>query len=438
MDFKQKERQSFSFKTTEDKKESFASEFRQDVGELNVERSKTLNINDTAELFRKEFDTISEYKAKNADESLQVLPKESPAEPKYIGMEKCFAEKQEGDSDRMLKIRTALKTYHDYMDEHKGTNGLFETWSYLNNIVKACKSYRFLRFSIFKRGEAKKRLEEVIALQEKVTVMAEDAHTEMWQAGISDDNTMQGFNKGDQKEGDLYVFNNRERNARRAHDQKLRDGTSNFQKVLAGGAAILGFLIYNPIRLVGAAVTLPVWAINEGIRAVERKVTGGWAHRPIKMGWKWSPNGLAMSALEKLYNLNDHYLNLGERDLNAGDTYYPSLDSFKNLYGVKINKKASTIEYKHNEKTVKYRVTFNQKAQKNVWYEINEKDGTERRLGSDDSVMINESVKITKNKVALSNKKKDIEKRMQEEMSEFFKFEDGKWGMNYDDDDDDD
>ena len=179
------------------------------MGEVNIGRSKTaVSLDKTSEMFRNSFSSVLDFKSENADEQPKVLKQEAPQEIQYIGLEKCFAEKQEGDSDRMLAVRNALKEYHEHLEGRDGPD-TYNKWRLLTNIVKACKSYRFLRFSIFKRGEAKKRLQQVIALQEKAAAMAEDEHEEMRMMGVSDKNTIMGFYKGDQKDGKGYVWTNR-------------------------------------------------------------------------------------------------------------------------------------------------------------------------------------------------------------------------------------
>lgn len=428
MDFAQKQRQSFSFKTSEEFDQKFAKDvFQQNVGEINIGRSKTaVSLDETSEMFRNSFSSVLDFKSKNADEQPKVLKQEAPQEIQYIGMEKCFAEKQEGDSDRMLAVRNALKEYHEHLE---GSPDTYNKWRLLTNIVKACKSYRFLRFSIFKRGEAKKRLQQVIALQEKAAAMAEDEHEEMKMMGITDDDTIEGFYKGDQKDEKGYVWTNRAKAANEAWTAKLVNNTTVGQKAASIVIGGLAFLLYNPIRLAGAAVMAPFWAINEGIRAVERKVTGGWAHRPIKMGWRWKPNQLYLDILTNFYNSNTRYVEIGET--NVKEYYLESLDRFKNMRGAKIDKKKSTVEFTQGDTKVKYRVTFDPKQQINHWYRIDEKTKTETEIPQDEAIIINEYTKITKNKVKKSLFKKDVLKRMEADMAMAH-------GLSDDNDDDDD
>ena len=428
MDFAQKQRQSFSFKTSEEFDQKFAKDvFQQNVGEINIGRSKTaVSLDETSEMFRNSFSSVLDFKSKNADEQPKVLKQEAPQEIQYIGMEKCFAEKQEGDSDRMLAVRNALKEYHEHLE---GSPDTYNKWRLLTNIVKACKSYRFLRFSIFKRGEAKKRLQQVIALQEKAAAMAEDEHEEMKMMGITDDDTIEGFYKGDQKDEKGYVWTNRAKAANEAWTAKLVNNTTVGQKAASIVIGGLAFLLYNPIRLAGAAVMAPFWAINEGIRAVERKVTGGWAHRPIKMGWRWKPNQLYLDILTNFYNSNTRYVEIGET--NVKEYYLESLDRFKNMRGAKIDKKKSTVEFTQGDTKVKYRVTFDPKQQINHWYRIDEKTKTETEIPQDEAIIINEYAKITKNKVKKSLFKKDVLKRMEADMAMAH-------GLSDDNDDDDD
>ena len=428
MDFAQKQRQSFSFKTSEVFDQKFAQDvFQQNVGEVNIGRSKTaVSLDETSEMFRNSFSSVLDFKSENADEQPKVLKQEAPQEIQYIGLEKCFAEKQEGDSDRMLAVRNALKEYHEHLE---GSPDTYNKWRLLTNIVKACKSYRFLRFSIFKRGEAKKRLQQVIALQEKAAAMAEDEHEEMKMMGITDDDTIEEFYKGDQKDEKGYVWTNRVKAANEAWAAKVVNNTTSGQKAASIVIGGLAFLLYNPIRLAGAAVMAPFWAINEGIRAVERKVTGGWAHRPIKMGWRWTPNQLYLDILTNFYNSNTRYVEIGET--NVKEYYWESLDRFKNMRGAKIDKKKSTVEFTQGDTKVKYRVTFDPKQQINHWYRIDEKTKTETEIPQDEAIIINEYTKITKDKVKKSLFKKDVLKRMEADMAMAH-------GLSDDNDDDDD
>ena len=430
MDFAQKQRQSFSFKTSEEFDQKFARDvFQQNVGEVNIGRSKTaVSLDKTSEMFRNSFSSVLDFKSENADEQPKVLKQEAPQEIQYIGLEKCFAEKQEGDSDRMLAVRNALKEYHEHLENPNGPD-TYNKWRLLTNIVKACKSYRFLRFSIFKRGEAKKRLQQVIALQEKAAAMAEDEHEEMKMMGVTDKNTIVGFYKGDQKDEKGYVWTNRVKAANEAWRAKVLNNTTSGQKAASIVIGGLAFLLYNPIRLAGAAVMAPFWAINEGIRAVERKVTGGWAHRPIKMGWKWKPNQLYSDILTNFYNRNTRYVEIGET--NVKEYYWESLDRFKNMRGAKIDKKKSTVEFTQGDTKVKYRVTFDPKQQINHWYRIDEKTKTETEIPQDEAIIISEYTKITKNKVKKSLFKKDVIKRMEADMAMAH-------GLSDDNDDDDD
>ena len=430
MDFAQKQRQSFSFKTSEEFDQKFAQDvFQQNVGEVNIGRSKTaVSLDKTSEMFRNSFSSVLNYKSENADEQPKVLKQEAPQEIQYIGLEKCFAEKQEGDSDRMLAVRNALKEYHEHLENPNGPD-TYNKWRLLTNIVKTCKSYRFLRFSIFKRGEAKKRLQQVIALQEKAAAMAEDEHEEMKMMGITDKNTIMGFYKGDQKDEKGYVWTNRVKAANEAWRAKVLNNTTSGQKAASIVIGGLAFLLYNPIRLAGAAVMAPFWAINEGIRAVERKVTGGWAHRPIKMGWRWKPSQLYLDILTNFYNSNTRYVEIGET--NVKEYYWESLDRFKNMRGAKIDKKKSTVEFTQGDTKVKYRVTFDPKQQINHWYRIDEKTKTETEIPQDEAIIISEYTKITKNKVKKSLFKKDVIKRMEADMAMAH-------GLSDDNDDDDD
>ncbi len=74
--------------------------------------------------------------------------------PRFVGIEKKFAAVQADDSDRMIRIRNALSSYHDAINDAARRAAL-------NDIVDACNKYCFLRFSLFRGARGKQRLQEV-------------------------------------------------------------------------------------------------------------------------------------------------------------------------------------------------------------------------------------------------------------------------------------
>ena len=404
MDFqqanKQQQKQSFVHDSLFKTQEELQNDFILKPGEESINRTYSeSSLNETAEMLINENATEFKLESKVKEEEPQEQKKEAPAEPQYIGLERCFTAKQDDDSDRMLALRDAIQRYHDAKDEGKNKNK-FNELKALKNIVKACKKYRFMRFSFFRREKGKARLNQVAALQEKVTAMVEemqehvDAHNED------------------------YIHNDKEFERGVMIANKLHTGTNLAQKIASGFIAGVSFLVYNPIRLAGAAVMAPFWAINEGVRAVERKVTGGWAHRPIKMGWRWTPRNLYFDSLRMFYHINTQYTSVGTTVLNADYLKTPKdLEKFKKIPGVKVDTKKGTVEIEENGEKTKYRVSFDEKYGTgiNAWYRIiKEKDPktgkmktTEVRVAENETISVEEFVKIGKKKVS---KNYDLEK----------------------------
>ncbi|MBO6214634.1 MAG: hypothetical protein J6N76_03750, partial [Lachnospiraceae bacterium] len=69
------------------------------------------------------------------------------------------------DSPKMLKIRAAVSKY---LDLKEGDRSARATRSALDDVIKACDSYKFGKFEFFKKGAALERLKEVNALREQV------------------------------------------------------------------------------------------------------------------------------------------------------------------------------------------------------------------------------------------------------------------------------
>ena len=83
-----------------------------------------------------------------------------PAAPQYIGMDRKFAGVMEGDSERMKAVRNALAKYYELPGNEIG-NRLMA----IEDVINACKSYSFMRFSLFRSKKGKDRLREVKALK---------------------------------------------------------------------------------------------------------------------------------------------------------------------------------------------------------------------------------------------------------------------------------
>ena len=400
MDFQQKQQQKskelYSNKTQEQLQENFLLA----PGYESINRTMSedeLDLNKTAEDMIQENKSEVVTKSTVKEEQPQVLSKQAPEENRYIGLEKCFAYKQEGDSDRMLALREAIKAYHDASDEKKGK---YAEMKALKNIIKACKKYRFMRFSLFKRGKALERLNQVIALQEKVSGMADNLQVSL-----------------DQHKDD-YIYNDSEENYSYERAMKLKNNTNLAQKIASVVIGGIAFLVYNPIRLAGAALMAPIWAINEGIRSAEKKKTGSTERRSIRMGWKWKPSHMYFESLRVFYNMSDHYTSAGRTALNRDELKSPKdLEKFKKISGVKVDTKKGTVEIEENGEKTKYRVSFDEKYGTgiNAWYRIiKEKDPktgkmktTEVRVAENETISVEEFVKIGKKKVS---KNYDLEK----------------------------
>ena len=394
MDFQQKQQQKskelYSNKTQEQLQENFLLA----PGYESINRTMSedeLDLNKTAEDMIQENKSEVVTKSTVKEEQPQVLSKQAPEENRFIGLEKCFAYKQEGDSDRMLALREAIKAYHDASDEKKGKHAEMKA---LKNIIKACKKYRFMRFSLFKRGKALERLNQVIALQEKVSGMADNLQVSL-----------------DQHKDD-YIYNDSDETYKYESAMKLKNSTNLAQKIASGVIGGIAFLVYNPIRLAGAALMAPVWAINEGVRAAEKKITGSTERRSIRMGWKWKPSSMYFKSLKVFYNMSDHYTSVGRTVLNRDILESPKdLEKFRKIPGVKVDTKKGTVEIEENGEKTKYRVSFEKNDEegtgKNAWYRIiKQKDPktgkmktVEEKVSENETISVEEFAKIEKKTV---------------------------------------
>lgn len=139
---------------------------KQKTEELSLEQSKSVSeekslslqesmqIKDVAQADQ---DMISSgFKVKSMADNVDELEGTVPAGPKHIGMARKFTVAREGDSDKMLAIRGALK---DYYDSEKTEADVVK----LQKVIDACNSYT--RFKFLKWGRGKERLDEVKALR---------------------------------------------------------------------------------------------------------------------------------------------------------------------------------------------------------------------------------------------------------------------------------
>ncbi len=101
------------------------------------------------------------FRESTMKDEIDELGGPSPEEPQFIGLEKKYAVKKENDSPKMQAVRDAIAAYHDPESYRMTENQA------LDHLIKACDRYCSGRFRIFKRGDARKRLEEVMALREE-------------------------------------------------------------------------------------------------------------------------------------------------------------------------------------------------------------------------------------------------------------------------------
>ncbi len=93
------------------------------------------------------------------------LPEEILPEPEYIGIDEKFAQIKSDDGERMIKVRTALKHYHEALSNNS------DVTEPLNAIIKACDNYTYMRFSLFRGSRGKKRLKEVKELRDQARTL---------------------------------------------------------------------------------------------------------------------------------------------------------------------------------------------------------------------------------------------------------------------------
>ncbi|MBR4515704.1 MAG: hypothetical protein IKO61_12565 [Lachnospiraceae bacterium] len=214
----------------------------------------------------------------------------------YVGLDKKYAVQQKDDSARMARIRDRLIEYHDILkkeNEYKGNAAReFEfkalVQEALCNINNACdqylsKRYRKVPGEFIKMlalplvGEAKfikfcTRWHEVRMLKKEVA----KEHVKRFGVKLGENINILGK---DRKKKELIYTDN---------DEVWSPVYSGFWKNAGVGVlAALRFLVENPIRLALKVATVPVWAVNEGIRKIV-KWTGHKPQRHIKFpGLYW-------------------------------------------------------------------------------------------------------------------------------------------------------
>ena len=218
MEFKQKQKNAEILKSKEE--------------ELSLQKSEQKQEQINAQEVKEKSEAIfSEgFKESTMKDDIDELGGPSPDEPQFIGLEKKYSAKKENDSPKMQAVRDAIAAYHD-PESYRMTEP-----QALDNLIKACDRYCRGRFRIFKRGDAKKRLEEVMALREQAE--------QKKQALLSEkkDGIDHIYNAGN------YEFYNTQVNA--------TQGANLGKKIVGGVVAFLNATVGNVFRL----VTLqPLW-----------------------------------------------------------------------------------------------------------------------------------------------------------------------------------
>ena len=252
---------------------------------------------------------------KNA--KLKVPPAgREPWEPQYIGMASKFTEIQEDDDKRMKAVRRALEDYHDNRIDEDVRVPLTK----IRALIAACKDYAFMRFSCFRWGKAKQKLNEVAALRKEAegieSRLAEESEKEFhWmqrairrdelkaqeereKEAASEKKRKKEEERGE-KNGIRYIHNKSE-GANLAHLDHVQDRSNWFQKGVAGLGAALGFLLYDTLRLAVTPIAAPFIAIHNARKRAKAKSEPGYIYRPTHYGWIWSPANFYMDILDSI------------------------------------------------------------------------------------------------------------------------------------------
>lgn len=197
-----------------------------------------------------------------AEEGYKNAEKPAPAEPQYVGFGRKYMVIKDTDGKRMKKVREALKNYYYVVDERKGDNkSIFTEESALDGIIKACKEYGKFRFACFKDEYGRQRLKEVKGLMEEARAKKELAKLEEKRRGYI-------VEKNDNEKWDIF----------RIH--ALGD-INGFTYWSVGVLSVISMVAVNLVRLATWPIAAPLWALNEGVRAVEEKM-GRTPHRHLR------------------------------------------------------------------------------------------------------------------------------------------------------------
>ena len=176
--------------------------------------------------------------------------KEAPPDgPKHVALERRFSYDREDDKTGMKEVRRKIKYYFKSVDEGKNSDVQAQN---LQRIIDECKNYCKGKFMFFKFGRAKERLQEVKALKQQA-----EAKLQTLPSAHANQNNLE------------LIHNNPE-------DHNIK---------FTSAAVIVGrFTLENLIRIPLTLLTLPVWAINEGVRKIQKDF-GQTQNRRIRLPW---------------------------------------------------------------------------------------------------------------------------------------------------------
>lgn len=116
----------------------------------------------------------------SAEELQKEKQKDAPAGDSYLVWNGVNIIKEGEDSVKMQNVKSALNAYAQL---EKGGEHMAEEKESLQNILSACDSYCFMKFSLFKFGEAKKRLSQVKEMRSKAMDRLNQLKTKESQGG---------------------------------------------------------------------------------------------------------------------------------------------------------------------------------------------------------------------------------------------------------------
>ena len=183
------------------------------------------------------------------EKSIKKKGKVSPSNgPKHVALEERFSYDRQDDDIGMRDVRRKLRYYYESVQKQDKKVQADN----LQRLIKECDAYCKGKFMAFKWGRGRERLKEVKALKR-------DAESKL--------QSMSGINSS---LGNIEYIHNSPVN------EYLTVGQT---------AVVLGrFLVENPIRIPLTILTLPVWAVNECVRGVQ-KMMGKAQNRRIRLPW---------------------------------------------------------------------------------------------------------------------------------------------------------